>query len=104
MKAPQTKGTTAQVVTLLKGPPKDKPNKGHIVIPYTQGLGESIKKICSKYGMQTHFKGNRTLKQFLVKPKDHDPIDKKSGAIYLCQCGELICDEEYIGETSRVLG
>ena len=60
--------------------PKDKPSIGHIVIPYTQGLGESIKKICSKYGIQTHFKGNRTLKQLLVKPKDQDSIDKKSRA------------------------
>ena len=28
-------------------------NKGHIVIPYTQGLCESIKKICGRYGIQT---------------------------------------------------
>ena len=27
--------------------------KGHIVIPYTQGLFESIKKICGRYGIQT---------------------------------------------------
>ena len=26
------------------------PSKGHIVIPYTQGLCESIKKICGRYG------------------------------------------------------
>ena len=36
--------------------------KGHIVIPYTQGLCKSIKNICSKYGIQTHFKGNSTIK------------------------------------------
>ena len=65
--------------------------------------GESIENICRKYGIQTHFKGNRTLKQLLVKPKDWDPIDKKSGAIYMYQCGELMCDEEHIGETSRTL-
>ena len=92
------------MVTPQKGPPKDKLNVSHIVTPYTQGLGESIKRICSKYGTQTHFKGNRTLKHLLVKPKDQDPIDKKSGAIYMYQCGELICDKEYIGETSRFLG
>ena len=69
-----------------------------------QGLGESIKKICSKYGIQTHFKGNRTIKQILVKPKDKDPMDKKSGAIYYYQCGKLTCNEEYIGETSRTFG
>ena len=70
-----------------------------MVIPYTQGLGESIKKASSKYGIQTHFKGNRTIKQILVTPKD-----KKIDAIYYYQCGELTCDEEYIGETSRTLG
>ena len=75
-----------------------------MVIPYTQGLRVSIKKTCSKYGIQTHFKGNRTIKQILVKPKDRDPMNKKSGAIYYYQCGEFKCDEEYIGETSRTFG
>ena len=84
-----------------RDPNKEKCSKGHIVIPYTQALGESIKKIYSKYGMQTHFKGNRTIKKMLVKPKDKDPIDRKSGAIYWYQCGELACNEEYIGETFR---
>ena len=36
----------------------------HIVIPYTQGLCESIKKICGRYGIQTHFKGGKTIKTF----------------------------------------
>ena len=49
-----------------------------------------------------HFKGNRTLKQLLVIPKDQDPTDK-SGVIYSYQCGEIACDEEYIAETSRTL-
>ena len=30
--------------------------KGHIVISYTQGVYESIKKICGRYGIQTYFK------------------------------------------------
>ena len=100
----QTKGNTSADSNTREGPPKDKPSVGHIVIPYTQGLVESIKKICSKYGIQVHFKGNRTLKQLLVKPKDQEPMDNKSGAIYMYQCGELACNEEYIGETSRTLG
>ena len=57
-------------------------NKGHIVIPYTQGLCESIKKICGRYGIQTHFKGGRTIKSLLVSPKDKDPLVNQSGAIY----------------------
>ena len=79
-------------------------NKGHIVIPYTQGLCESIKKICGRYGIQTHFKGGRTIKNLLVSPKDKDPMVNQSGAIYWYQCGDLSCDDEYIGETSRTFG
>ena len=79
-------------------------NKGHIVIPYTQGLGESIKNIHKKYGIQTHSKGNKTMKDILVKPKDKDPLDRKSVTAYWYQCGELQCDDEYIGETSRTFG
>ena len=44
-------------------------SKGHIVIHYTQGLCESIKKICGRYGIQTHFKGGRTIKNLLVSPR-----------------------------------
>ena len=68
-------------------------NKGHIVIPYTQGLCESIKKICSRYGIQTHSKGGRAIKNLLVSPKDKDPMVKQSGGIYWYQCGDLGCDE-----------
>ena len=85
--------------TTGRDPNKDKHSKGNIVIPYTQGLGERIKKISSKYGIQTHFKGNRTIKEMLVQPKDKDPKD-----IYWYQSGELSCDEEYIGETYRTFG
>ena len=77
---------------------------GHMVIPYVQGLGESIKCTCSKCGIQIHFRGNRTLKQVLVTPKDKDPKEKKSGVIYCYQCVAIDCGEEYIGETSRTLG
>ena len=45
-----------------------------LFIPYTQGLCESIKKICGRYGIQTHFKGGRTIKNLLVSPKDKDPM------------------------------
>ena len=43
--------------------------------------GESIKNVSAKYGIETHFKGNKTLRQVLVKPKDQDPKEKKHGVI-----------------------
>ena len=78
--------------------------KGHIVIPYPQGLCKSIKKICERYGKQTHFKGNSTIKNLLVSCKDKDPMVNKSGAIFWFQCGDLTYNDEYIGETSRTFG
>ena len=77
---------------------------GQIVIPYTKGTAEIIKHICSKYGIQVHFKGNTTIKQILMKPKDPDPKDNRSGLIYSYKCPQLDCDDEYIGETGRTLG
>ena len=56
--------------------------KGHIVIPYTQGLCKIIKKICSSYGIHTHFKGYSTIKNLLVSSKDKDPMAYKSVVIY----------------------
>ena len=48
-------------------------NKGHIVIPYTQGLCESIKMICGRYDIQTHFKGGRTIREPPGLPQGQRP-------------------------------
>ena len=94
-----SQGTTgAQAVT------REVKTKGHIVIPFTQGLCEGIKEICGRYGIQAYFKGGSTIKNLLVSPKDKDPMVNQSGAIYWYQCGDLGCDDEYIGETSRTFG
>ena len=50
---------------------------GHIVIPYTQGLCESIKKICGRYGIQTHFKGGNTFRNLLVPQRTETPWSTK---------------------------
>ena len=77
---------------------------GQVVIPYTKEIGKSIKQVCGKYGIQVHFRGNSTIKQALMKPRDQNPRDSKSGVIYSYQCNHLDCNEEYIGKTSRTLG
>ena len=77
---------------------------GQVVIPYTQGTSEGFKNICGKYGIRVHFKGNTTIKQLLMKPKDQDPKGKKSGITYSYQCTNIACDEECIGETARTMG
>ena len=88
-----------------KQTPKNKyPAKCHIVVPYSQGIGESVKNICKKHGVDVHFKGGQTLKNILVSPKDKDNITSKSSVIYSYTCGEIDCDEEYIGESGRTFG
>ena len=48
----------------------------HIVIPYYQGISESMKKGCSEYGVQVYFKGGNIIKNLLMAPKDQDTIQK----------------------------
>ena len=97
-------GANSQGTTSTQPTTNEVKTKDHIAIPYTQGLCESIKKICRRYGIQTHFKGNSTIKNLLVSPKDKDPMVNKNGVIYWFQCGDLTCNDEYIGETSRTFG
>ena len=51
--------------------------KPHITVPYHQGLSESFKRTCKKYGIEVHLKGGPTIKNLLMAPKDKDPILKK---------------------------
>ena len=75
-----------------------------MVVPYTKGLSESLKKVCNKHGVQVYFRGSKTIRSLLVVPKNKDPILKKSGVIYRYKCDRVECDEEYIGEPSRTFG
>ena len=44
------------------------------------------------------------LKTSWFLPRIRTPWKNKSGTIYWFQCGDLACDEEYIGKTSRTFG
>ena len=75
----------------------------HIFVPYSQGH-KSYKTICSKYGIQLHFKGGQTLKNFLVFPKDKDMITKQRSVSYWFKCDKTESDDEYKGESPRTFG
>ena len=87
-----------------KTPRSTHQTKCHIVVPYIEGMGESLKKICKRHGVDMHFKGGRTLKNILVSPKDQDKITNKNCVIYSYSCGIIDCGEEYIGESGRSFG
>ena len=76
----------------------------YMVVPYYRGLSESLKKVCNRHGVQVYFNEGNTIRNLLVAPKDQEPILKKSGVIYRYRCDRMDCDEEYIGESSRVFG
>ena len=72
-----------------------------MVLPYVKGLSESMKTVCSKHGVQVHYKGGNTIKSLLMVPKDKDHITRKSVIIYRFKCNWVECDDEHIGESSR---
>ena len=78
--------------------------KPYTVVPNYQRLSESIKRTCDKYWVQVHLKGGVVIKNFLVAPKEQDPMLKKSGVIYRYKCDRVDFDEEYIGDSSRTFG
>ena len=43
--------------------------KTHIVVPYYQGLSDSFKRTCKKYGIEVHLKGGDTIKDLLMAPR-----------------------------------
>ena len=101
LKSQNPNRNTQRRTTNQKGPRNNNNQNLYMVVPYHQGLSERVKKTCSKYGVQVHFKGGQTIKSLLMAPKDNDLINSKSGVIYRYQCNEQGCGEEYIGESGR---
>ena len=75
--------------------------KPHMVIPYYQGMSDSLQKTWRAYGVHVYFQGGHTIKNVLMAPKDQDAIHNKSGIIYIYHCDRVECDEEYIAESCR---
>ena len=61
-----------------------------------------ISPSCGKHGVTVHFKGGQSLRNLLVSPKDKDTMTKKNSVIYCYRWDKIDCDEEYIGELSRI--
>ena len=52
-------------------------NRGHITVSYKEGLSESVKNMCKRYGVEVHFRSGKSIKDELVAPKDQDHLNKK---------------------------
>ena len=71
-----------------------------VMLPYTEGVSEDIRRVCKKFGMKVVFRSGLSLRSMLCKVKDTLALEKKSKVVYQvpCSCGEI-----YIGETLRRL-
>ena len=67
--------------TVNSNPTQSSSPKPNVVLPYHQGLSESFKRTCQKYGIHMHCKGGHTIKSLLIAPKDKDHILNKSWVI-----------------------
>ena len=67
-------------------------------------INVTVLNICGTYGIQKYFKGNRTLKNILVKPKDQGTNYEKMKDNILVKCSRLDYDEEYVGGSARTFG
>ena len=73
--------------------------KGMVILPYIKGLGEKLRRIFKKSGINTVFRPHKTIKKILRSPKDKTDKMDKTGVIYHLKCDD--CGEDYIGETER---
>lgn len=76
--------------------------KGHVTLPYVQGISEAISRKIRKTGVQVHTKPINTIRSRLVAPKDKVDTLEKCGVIYHIECRD--CSAAYVGETERCLG
>ncbi|MCP3681136.1 MAG: hypothetical protein GY861_00460, partial [bacterium] len=68
--------------------------------PYVPKLSESLKRIASRYELNTWFSFSGRISDGLISFKDHVPVSKSRYSIYNAAC---ICGMRYIGESDRNL-
>lgn len=77
-------------------------NRGMVVIPYVQGLTESVSRIMKTHGVTTAIRPHKTIRNELVKPKDQRLLGETAECVYKIPCAN--CEKVYVGETGRRLG
>ena len=70
-----------------------------VMLPYTEGVSEDIRRVCRKFGLKVIFRSGLSLCSMLTRVKDTLGMEKRSKVVYQipCSCGK------YIGETVRRL-
>jgi len=77
-------------------------HKGMVVVPYVKKLSEAFARILKSYGIATANRLHRTLRNFVVHPKDKVKDEGKTELIYGVPCKN--CSSSYVVETGRKFG
>jgi len=90
-----------QKITKARTTPRREPNaelKSNAVLPYVQGVSESLRRCLEQQGIRTVFTSDTTLRPHLVRLKDTVNPTKQDGVLYRipCECGRV-----YIGKTGK---
>ena len=51
-------------------------NEGRVIIPYTKGMSEDIRRVCRSYGITTVFKSSTTIRGLLTRVKDKLSVEQ----------------------------
>ena len=79
----------------------DDQNRGlGVTLPYVHGLSEAVWRILALLGVRVTSRPNTTLRQLLVRPKNHVPKEELACVPDPMCC--LLC--HFVGQTDRCLG
>ena len=76
--------------------------KGYAIVPYIQGITETIKRILINCNIKVALKPYLTLGHIFAKSKDPVKTNQKTHAVYSIPCGD--CEKEYLGQSKRQFG
>ncbi len=74
-----------------------RPVKGHVTLPYVQGVMESLARILRTADIMVHMRPHKKIHALLVAPKDRTDKMEQAGVIYAVKCGGR--DSGYVCET-----
>jgi len=73
-----------------------------VVVPYVKKLSEAFPRFLKSHGIATANRPHRTLRNFVIHPKDKVKDEEKTELIYRVPCKN--CSSSYIGETGSKFG
>ena len=61
-----------------------------VMLPYTEGVSEDIRRVCRKFGLKVVFRSGLSLRSMLTRVKDTLGMEKRSKVVYQipCSCGK----------------